>query len=395
MLPELISEDAASLLCNVARFALSIIWQVSKKDFSTMHVWIGRTVIQSKYQLAYEEAQSILAGSRDVGRCGVESLKDLKYLEKSFCLLRDLAFSRFQKRLSSGAIDLDSKELGFTTNKSTGTPEQINIKSSVDMMKIVAELMILANQEAAMKIHSVFPTSCLIRCHFPPEMKKLESLLAFLKTSDHINNLPNGESFFVDPQSFGRDLQALNIVLENENFKSLLKARANRALAEARYIQAGSASSTYHFGLGLNMYTHFTSPIRRYSDIIVHRQLIEAVSATGGHDKFTLSDLDKKVSNMNARNRASKLAQRECSLLYLLLLFHSKPQAEMALVTSICRETLSVFVPSLELHVCDDSYYCNSPCYLIYIHVHIIMMLQFSSCRELFNCLIKAKINNY
>ena len=357
MLPDSVSEDAASLLSNVTRFAVSIIWQISKKDFSTMGVWIGRTIIQSKYQLAYEQAQSILDGSRDTARCGVKSLHDLKFLERSFHVLRDLAFSRFKKRLSSGAIDLDSKELGFTTNKSTGAPEQIKIKTNIDMMKIIAEIMIFANQEAALKIHSVFPTSCLIRCHSPPEKKKLESLAVFLKNVEqmHTRTIPGDRRFFVDPQSFGKDLQALHSILENEGTKSLLKARANRALAEARYMQAGSTSSTNHFGLGLTMYTHFTSPIRRYSDIIVHRQLLEAIQSNMSHDnKSTISDLDQKVTNMNTRNRASKLAQRECSLLYLLLLFHSKPQAEMAIVTNICRETMSVYIPRFEIQVCDS-----------------------------------------
>lgn len=355
MLPEEISEDAASLLCKRTRFAMSVLWTINLETWRIEKIWYGRTIINSRYQLEYGQAQNILEGNSDLAKCGLDSHSDRNILAFGLKVLRDFTESRRRARLQSGAIEMESKELSFKTNDETGSPQEVQVKSSVDMMSIVAELMILANQQVATKIRTVFPRIALVRCHTAPDKGKLSLLqsacFCFLKAQGIDNE--SQYTLFERPEDFGADLRRVYSEIKDSEVRELLKGTANRALSEARYICAGSATSTQHFGLGIDIYTHFTSPIRRYADIVVHRQLLCALREEQLNE-FENSTFQETVERMNSRQRASKIAQRECSLLYLLILLLAKPEVHRAVVRDIQFDqqiTISVFIPYYGIEV--------------------------------------------
>lgn len=352
MLPSILSEDAASLLCGKSRFAVSVIWKVSRKSFEILDEWFGRSIIQSRYQLEYSQAQAILNGSNDPSQCGTTTREDIKQLRISLELVRALAWRRLKLRLSGGAIELDSKEIQFEIDEK-GAPCCLHNKSSIDSMKIVAELMIMANEAVANRISDAYPSAALLRSHAIPTREKLFQMHNFVDNVRKFCALEDLKEYdlFINPENFGKDLQKLfERIPKNKygSWKSLLQMVANRSLSEARYVTAGSVSNHRHFGLSIDQYTHFTSPIRRYADIIVHRQLLDAIGSTD-YGQEPLATLQSKVETMNQRNREAKLAQRECSLLYLLEYLSKHPQHERAIVQTVDATVIHVYVPRLEL----------------------------------------------
>lgn len=352
MLPSRISEDAASLLCGKARFAVSVVWKIHQRSFEVLDVWFGRSVIQSRYQLEYAQAQAILDGSNNPCECGTSNRDDILRLKKSLALVQELASRRLKSRLRHGAMELDSKEMQFEMDEH-GMPCSLRDKKSLNSMKIVAELMIMANEAVGNKISSHLPTTALLRCHSSPSSEKLQQMHEFYtKLRGQLNGLQDEElRLFTEGQNFGKDLQKLFRLFptnRRDNLKSLLQIIATRSLSEAQYTTAGSISSPWHFGLAINRYTHFTSPIRRYSDIIVHRQLLDAIGPTSDYQE-PVTNLQGKIDTMNRRNREAKLAQRECSLMYLLLYLSKHPQKERAIVQAVDATMLHVYVPTVEL----------------------------------------------
>ena len=356
MLPSEISEDAASLLCGKTRFAVSVIWKISKKTFQVVDTWFGRTLIQSRYQLEYSEAQAALDGSNDPFACGTKhSKEDLKQLKQSLDLARKLAWKRLRLRKSAGAIELDSKEIKFITDEH-GMPISIHEKPPMDATKLIAELMIMANEAVAKQIHESYPNDALLRYHTCPDAHKLDQIREFydkmIRAKIHHNDANASEQQpFTVVQHFGLDLQqAFKAIHNYPGMDTLLQSAANRSLSEAKYAPAGSISNHTHFGLAIDFYTHFTSPIRRYADIIVHRQLLQSLKKTGDNNTLAWGrDLSGKVAIMNERNRASKLAQRECSMLYMLQYLSTSPRIEKAIVQDIEKDKVFLFIPSLEL----------------------------------------------
>lgn len=347
MLPAVLSEDAASLLSERPRYAVSVVWRINKSTFEVEDVWFGRTVILSRYQLEYLQAEKILRGSDNLNECGMKSRSDLLYLKHSLMLLSDVAAQRLYTRLQNGAIELDSTEFEFAIDKNSGFPQDVLVKNTLSMMKIVAEIMIMANQEVASMIHTVSPRTSLIRCHAEPAGEKLNRLADFCKSvSPDKNSRLN--SLFINPENFGKDLQIACVEIQDKDTQSHLRATANLCLSEAKYVLSGSANSTYHFGLGIPIYTHFTSPIRRYADVIVHRQLLESIQEQG--HSISTSGLPDKVDRLNKRQRVAKIAQRECSFLYLLLLLFNNPQIHQVVISELQGSSLKVFVPKYGFH---------------------------------------------
>jgi len=213
-------------------------------------------------------------------------------------------------------------------------------------MKIIAELMIMANEAVAKKICESHPTSAVLRCHAYPDRDKLKNIHAFCQRFS-IGN----KDMFTQPQAFGKDLQNALASIQDPALNSLLKVVANMSLQQAVYTTAGAMPSRLHAGLGLsNGYTHFTSPIRRYADVLVHKQLLESIE-WDGHYKHMARDLESRINTINQKTRAAKICQRECSLLYLLLLFSKSPTRFEAIVEEIEESFIRVFIPRIDLRV--------------------------------------------
>lgn len=232
---------------------------------------------------------------------------------------------------------------------------------------VVAELMIAANSAVAERIFSTFPSTSLLRHHAPPRPDSFDRLQECF------------EAYGLGPRDVSSN-RALAQSLDrtralDPTVQNVLRAIATRAMSEAQYICTGAAinggglegsSGFYHYGLALEFYTHFTSPIRRYADVLVHRQLIAALETAGSRNGLesglpgrnaepvrrglvSAPKLEEIADHLNERHRASKRAQKDCSELYLLLYLQNHTSAEKAIITSVHSHGLMVFVPKYDL----------------------------------------------
>lgn len=244
MLPPELSTDICSLNPNVDRFAFSAVFTIDASG--TVHnSSFTRSVIHSDRRFTYEDAQD----SIDNGGDYADELRFLNGLAKT--LRRD----RFKK----GAVDFDRDEFYFELDDD-GYPVAIHQKERLDTHKLVEELMLLANKAAATYTKDDIPF--VYRVHDVPDVEKLTQLKTYLAAL----RIP----FDIDPGDVTpKDLNRLFQQIEGQPTESLIKTAAIRSMAKAVY----STKNIGHFGLGFADYTHFTSPIRRYADVIVHRTI--------------------------------------------------------------------------------------------------------------------------
>jgi exoribonuclease R len=174
-----------------------------------------------------------------------------------------------------GAVDLSddssSNELKFTLE--SGTPVKVATKKDKEIHHTIAEMMIMANTAVAERIQESFPETALLRIHQPVEEPRIEELKSLLEAAGVKLDSTQGNDF-------AKCLREAQMKASSSSFRSLLLRVATRAMTEAQYICTGSrknGSEFSHFGLGLEKYTHFTSPIRRYADVIVHKQLLASL----------------------------------------------------------------------------------------------------------------------
>ncbi|TXC85356.1 ribonuclease R [Luteibaculum oceani] len=249
MLPEVLSNDLCSLRPEEDRFAFSAIFTLND-EAKVLDKWFGKTVIHSNRRFAYEEAQEIIEGKSGD-------------LDKEILLLDGLAKKLREKRLKNGAIEFGGEEVKFVLDKNA-KPKEVVVKSSKDANKLIEEFMLLANRKVAEEIGKKEgkAKTFVYRVHDKPDEDKLASLKSFLSY-------------------FGLKLQhvkgkaaafALNRLLksvEGKSYEGIVKNLAIRSMAKAEY----STENIGHYGLAFEHYTHFTSPIRRYPDVMVHRLL--------------------------------------------------------------------------------------------------------------------------
>eukprot|EP00899_Mesostigma_viride_P022745 jgi/Mesvir1/3655/Mv14948-RA.2 len=375
MLPSVLSENLCSLLGNVDRLAVSVLWTVDpSRDFAVVATWFGRTLIHSGHQLHYGQAQAImdgtpLAASDHLAEGPVEEAR----VREDLKVLATFAEKRRTTRISDGALELISTELRFELDKE-GLPIAMHTKEGIPMNEVIAEMMIFANSSVAEKIYCTFPRSALLRHHGAPRQDRFDLLqqlceAAGLKISTGSN------------KALAASLKQVQSHLFSRSIEVVLKTVATRAMSEAQYFSTGSVpvEEFYHYGLAVEFYTHFTSPIRRYADVLVHRLLLDAIALTsatlepeGGREQMAPATLpaspgrpyldnnwlSEVATSINEKHRASKKAQKDCSELYLLLYISRSPQifVEEAIVMEVRSNGLILFLPRFQV---------KGPAYLI------------------------------
>ena len=366
MLPSLLSSNVCSLLGSVDRYAVSVIWELDGKNYNVTNVWYGRTIIRSSYKMTYEAAQAVIDGETEenlryeIPELALLSEEDLsanfKVLRTTLLLLSRVAKKVQDNREKDGALRLESgSEVQFEFEKSS--LETIKPKQHLAIHETVAECMIFANHWVAKKISKTFPHQSILRRHPAPKNDSFAELKSCAKSKgwdlDVWSNKVLAESLdkCIDPTD------------PNVNF--LLRSLATHAMEQAVYFSTGSMPKDKweHYGLALRHYTHFTSPIRRYADVIVHRLLILAVSredwwdGEGGkqeHLPLTNSELSELCDHVNDRNKAAQMAQRQSSLLFQTLFFQGREPDDPkcivdAVVFGIRSNGFIVYVPCYAL----------------------------------------------
>lgn len=303
MLPRPLCEHMCSLNPNEPKLTFSVIWKMDKYG-RIIDEWFGRTVIKSCVKLAYEQAQDMIDRPDDISWIeeGANMPKlynfDWTRISKSVNLLNKIAQNIRAKRFEDGALKIDNVKIKFELDKETGVPAGFAFERRTDANFLIEEFMLQANMSVARKIYKFSNELAFLRRHPPSNLKVLLEVKEFCEA----------KGYLLDVTSAGSIQKSLNSIKDSTMAK-VVSFFLLRAMKNAEYICAGSvakADGMYnHFALNCPFYTHFTSPIRRYPDVIVHRQLAMALN----YQKETNEDL-KSLTMMAAESTKRKIAAK-------------------------------------------------------------------------------------
>ncbi|WP_394759116.1 ribonuclease R, partial [Flavobacterium sp.] len=287
MLPEVLSNFACSLRPNEEKYTFSAIFEIDEKA-TVINQWFGRTVIDSNQRFAYEEAQYIIE-TKDNTIPEETSITGSSYVVSDEIVaatlkLDELAKIMRRKRMNDGAISFDKVEVKFNLSED-GEPEGVFFKVSKDANHLIEEFMLLANRKVAEFIGKQKKTF-IYRIHDEPNEDKLFAMQAVIAKFGYKIDFRSGEIS-----------KALNQLMEDVNGKkeqNLIDTLAIRTMSKAKY----STDNIGHYGLAFDYYSHFTSPIRRYPDVMVHRLLQFYLDGGKSVDEETYETKCQHSSNM-------------------------------------------------------------------------------------------------
>ncbi len=263
MLPEVLSNDACSLNPHEDKFTFSAVFEISPKT-EVINQWFGRTVIYSDQRFSYEEAQHIIETKKDIIQAEISLTgKDYKVDDKvveATLKLDELAKILRQKRMANGAISFDKVEVKFNLNEQA-EPVGVFFKVSKDANHLIEEFMLLANRKVAEFIGKQKKTF-VYRIHDEPNEDKLINLQTVISKFGYKIN-------FKSKQDISKSLNNLLNEVNGKKEQNLVDTLTIRSMSKAVY----STENIGHYGLAFDYYSHFTSPIRRYPDVMVHRLL--------------------------------------------------------------------------------------------------------------------------
>lgn len=280
MLPEILSNNLCSLRPNEEKLTFSAVFEMNDKG-KIISSWFGRTIIKSDKRFAYEQVQEIIENNG-------ENHSDKKITETVLELHRIASIMR-KKRFSNGSISFERPEMKVIVDKE-GKPINVVQKISKEANWLVEEFMLLANKEVATYVTKgmrLKDPTFIYRIHDEPNFDKIQNLRDFIKHFGYtMGATENSRQIAVE----------LNKLLEQTKGKpetNAIEIIALRSMARARY----STDNVGHYGLGFDFYTHFTSPIRRYPDMMVHRLLAHYLDKGKSENKQKYEDLCKHSSN--------------------------------------------------------------------------------------------------
>jgi ribonuclease R len=284
MLPERISNELCSLRPHEDKLTFSCIFQITPKGEVKQH-WIGRTVIHSNHRFTYEDVQEI-----------IDTEKGL--YPQEVLLLNELAQHFRKQRFKAGAINFSSTEVRFKLDED-GKPVGVVVKESKESHQLVEEFMLLANRTVAENVSKIkvnkkdipFP----YRVHDQPDEDRLTPFTEFAKKYGHHFEISS-------PEGIARSFNKMLNEVRGKPEQHVLEQLGIRTMAKAVY----TVENIGHYGLAFEHYCHFTSPIRRYPDVMVHRILAQVLAEKPRIDK----KLEDKCRHSSERERAAMEAER-------------------------------------------------------------------------------------
>ena len=323
MLPSLLTANLCSLREKVDRLTFSVLWEMTPEGV-IVDTQFAKAVIRSEAALTYAAAQA-----------RIDDLSDTSALTRSIRSLNDLAKINRKARMMRGALELASQEVRFELDAESGDPTEVSMYQSRDTNKLVEEFMVLANQSVAHKILNAFPSTSVLRRHPPPKEAQLELLHDLL--------VKQGFTDFKYSTNLELAKSLAKIVrLKDPFFNKLVRVMTTRCMNQAQYFCTGDVDpgSFWHYGLAMDLYTHFTSPIRRYADLLVHRELAAALGLCKLPDTLQSRPLiHAQCEVMNMKHKLAQCAGRASADLHIHLFFKKLGAQECDTVVTKLRFT--------------------------------------------------------
>jgi len=285
MLPEKLSNDLCSLNPHEDRYTFTASFVFDKKH-KIVDRWFGRTVIHSDRRFTYEEAQEVIeTGKGDYAKEILELNKIAKKLRKA--------------KFKNGAISFESEEIKFELDDE-GKPIGMYVKERKDAHLLIEDFMLLANKAVAKYIAKMDKPEVpfIYRVHDLPNPDKLADFALFAKELGYLMNMNT-------PKEIAKSFNGLYEAAKTNEQLKMLEPLAIRTMSKAEY----TTDNIGHYGLAFDYYTHFTSPIRRYSDVLVHRYLDKNLN--GNVFRTNKADLESKAKHISMQERNATTAERE------------------------------------------------------------------------------------
>ena len=299
MLPEQLSNMVCSLRPKEDKFTFSAVFELDEKG-KLYNEWFGKTVIHSDHRFAYEDAQEILEGAEG------------PYKEELH-ILDNIAKIYRKERFKNGALMINSEEIRFKLDENK-EPVDVVVKVSKDAHQLIEEFMLLANKRVAMYVgmpqKGKDPVPFVYRVHDKPDPEKIALFGLFLDKFGYALE-------FTSPEKAAQSINKLLNDIRLSNEFSIIQQMAIRSMAKATY----DTDNIGHYGLGFQYYTHFTSPIRRYADLMVHRILLECLENRPHKYNNALEDICKRISRTE---RKATEAERESNKYFQVVYVHDK-----------------------------------------------------------------------
>lgn len=351
MLPKQLCE-VCSLLPGQDKLAFSVVWEMTRNAEIVSHRFV-KTVIRSCCQMAYRHAQEFIENPKKNWPRNFLRVKgkfNLKDLSTKVNILHSLAIQMRNKRFENGALRIDQPKLHVKLDPNTRLPISYSIEELKDSNRLIEEFMLLANMTVATYLYDTIPETALLRNHKKPSQYILNTTKNILQKFGIHLDVESSASLHTSIKRYGEELE-----FENNEIKTTMKYRmmvinnlCSKAMARATYKCSSTVKTEEdlkHYALNVSLYTHFTSPIRRYSDCVVHRLLYWTTQNITLPETWSEKLCKEIAANCNFKKYNAKMAQERSNELYFTYLIDlNGPIVTMGIVLSVTENFIDVIL---------------------------------------------------
>ncbi|CAK9834422.1 DIS3-like exonuclease 2 [Anthophora retusa] len=351
MLPKQLCQ-LCSLLPGQDKLAFSVIWEMTRNAEIIKHRF-AKTIIKSCCQMAYQHAQKFIEHPENnwsddfLTTCGNFGINDLSIKVN---ILHDLATQIRTKRFQNGALQINQPKLNVRIDRITGLPISYSIEEQQDSNRLIEEFMLLANITVATHLYDTIPETALLRNHREPSKYILGITKDILQKFGIHLDIKSSASLHASIKRYEQELES-----ESYESKITMKYRmmvinnlCSKAMTRATYKCSSTVKTKEdlrHYALNVSLYTHFTSPIRRYTDCVVHRLLYSTMTNAALPQKWSQKLCKQIAANCNIKKYSAKVAQERSRELYFTYLIDLKgPIITMAIVLNVKENFIDVIL---------------------------------------------------